>query len=152
MRIALDTNVLVYAEGVNGAAMQRAALAVIGRLRRNDLFLSVQVLGELYNILIRKALRSRAAARLVVLSWRNMFALIDTPAAVMLGALDLSADHRLVVWDAAIVAAAAHAGCRLLLSEDLHDGFAWGGVTIANPFATSRHPLLETLLAEPPAQ
>ena len=29
MRIALDTNVLVYAEGVNGAAIQQTALDLI---------------------------------------------------------------------------------------------------------------------------
>jgi hypothetical protein len=34
----------------------------------------------------------------------------------------------------------------LLLSEDLQDGFTWGGVTVANPFAARRHALLESLL------
>lgn len=56
--------------------------------------------------------------------------------------------HRLGIWDALILSAAADAGCRLLLSEDLQDGFTWGGVTVANPFAASRHPLLEALLSE----
>ncbi|TIP50920.1 MAG: PIN domain-containing protein, partial [Mesorhizobium sp.] len=36
--------------------------------------------------------------------------------------------------------------CRLLLSEDLQDGFTWGGVTVVNPFASPRHALLDALL------
>ena len=60
-------------------------------------------------------------------------------------AMDLSADHHLAFWDALILSAAADADCRLLLSEDLRDGFTWSGVTVTNPFASSRHPLLTSL-------
>ena len=67
---------------------------------------------------------------------------------VLLGAVDLAADHQLPIWDAVIVAAAADARCRLLLSEDLQEGFTWGGVTVANPFSPSRHPLLQSLTHE----
>jgi predicted nucleic acid-binding protein len=45
-----------------------------------------------------------------------------------------------------MVAAAGEAGCRLLLSEDLQDGFVWGGVTVVNPFAPALHPWLADLL------
>jgi len=41
-----------------------------------------------------------------------------------------------------MLAAAAEAGCRLLLSEDLQEGFTWGGVRVVNPFAAAVHPLL----------
>ena len=68
----------------------------------------------------------------------------------MLAAMDLAADHDLSIWDAVILAAAADAGCRLLLSEDMQDGFAWRGLTVANPFADRRHPLLTAILNEAP--
>lgn len=45
-----------------------------------------------------------------------------------------------------IVAVAAEAGCRLLISEDLQDGFTWAGLTIVNPFAQPVHPLLQAAL------
>ncbi len=61
--------------------------------------------------------------------------------------MDLSAEHRLSFWDALIFSVAAEAGCRLLLTEDLQDGFTWRGVTAVNPFAEKRHPLLATALA-----
>src|SRR5438309_751380 len=48
--------------------------------------------------------------------------------------------------DAVILASAADAGCRLLLSEELQEGFTWSGVTVTNPFVASRHPLLDAML------
>ena len=50
------------------------------------------------------------------------------------------------IWDAVVLSAASQAACRLLISEDLQDGFTWGGVTVVDPFATERHPLLDALL------
>jgi predicted nucleic acid-binding protein len=149
MRIALDTNILAYAEGVNGTAMQKTALDLINRLPDNDVFLPVQVLGELFNVLTRRASRSRDAARTIILSWRDGFSLLDTSTAVMLSAVDLAADHQMPIWDATVLATAAGSGCRLLLSQDFQEGFTWGGATVANPFAASPHPLLEALLSEP---
>jgi predicted nucleic acid-binding protein len=61
----------------------------------------------------------------------------------------LAVDHRFGWWDAVILSAAADARCRLLLSEDLQEGFTWSGVTVTNPFSTSRHPLLEAMLKLP---
>jgi len=49
-----------------------------------------------------------------------------------------------------ILAAASHADCQILLSEEMHDGFTWGGVTVVNPFAEIPNPLPAALL-EPPA-
>lgn len=150
MRIALDTNILAYAEGVDGADRQQAALTLIRRLSGEDVALPVQVLGELFQVLTRKGSRPPVAARAVISTWRDAFPLLDTSASVMLAAADLAADHRLFIWDAVILSAAAHAGCRLLLSEDMQDGFSWSGVTVTNPFAASRHPLLAALIAGPP--
>ena len=79
------------------------------------------------------------------MSWGDSFPLIETSASVSLAAMMLANDHQLGIWDAIILAAAADAGCRLLLSEDLQDGFTWSGVTVTNPFAAKRHPLLDAL-------
>lgn len=106
----------------------------------------MQTLGELFNVLVRKAGRSAANARAAILSWRDSFPLIETTAAVMLGAADLATDHDLSIWDSVILCAAADAGCRLLLSEDLQEGFTWSGVTVTNPFSPSNHVLLSALL------
>jgi predicted nucleic acid-binding protein len=146
MRIALDTNVLAYAEGVNGAVKKRAALEIVERLPEDSTFLPVQVLGELFHVLVRKAGRTPESARAAILSWSDLFPLIETSPAVLLAATELSTQHRFGIWDAVIFAAAAGAGCRLLLSEDLRDGFTWNGVTVTNPFSREKHDLLAGLL------
>jgi predicted nucleic acid-binding protein len=146
MNIALDTNILVYAEGVHGARNKAAALDLTRRLPEASTLLPVQTLAELFFVLVRKARRSRDAARLAVLGWGDAFPLIETSPPVLMAAMDLAADHHLGWWDAVILSAAADAGCRLLLSEDLQDGFTWSGVTVTNPFAASPHPLLGALL------
>ena len=148
MRVALDTNVLVYAEGANGAARRDAALDLVERLPPGVTVLPAQTLGELFNVLVRKAGRPAASARTAILNWRDAFPVVDTSASVLARAADVATDHRLSIWDAVILSAAADAECRLLLSEDLQEGFTWSGVTVTNPFATPRHELLEALLLE----
>jgi predicted nucleic acid-binding protein len=150
VRVALDTNILAYAEGVNGAAMKRAALELVQKLPEGAVLLPVQTLGELFNLLVRKAGRARAKARTAILSWQDAFPVIETSAEVMVAAADLATDHQLRIWDAVILSAAGEAGCRLLLSENLQDGFTWKGVTVTNPFSTPKHELLAALLAEIP--
>jgi predicted nucleic acid-binding protein len=142
MNVALDTNILVYAEGLNGAARRSESLQLLERLEPESTLLPVQVLGELFTVLVKKAGRSRDKARAAVLEWGDAFPLIETSSDVLLRAMDLAVDHQLFVWDAVILASAAEAHCRILLSEDLQDGFTWSGVTIVNPFRTPHHSLL----------
>jgi predicted nucleic acid-binding protein len=148
MKVALDTNVLAYAEGTNGEQRKEAALALLERLPPDAVVLPVQALGELFNVLVLKARRPAATARAAMLGWRDAYGVADTSAAVMLNAADLATDHRLRIWDAVMLATAAEAGCRLLLSEDLQEGFTWRGVTVTNPLAATPHPLLGALLVD----
>jgi predicted nucleic acid-binding protein len=149
MKIALDTNILAYAEGTNGTAMRDKALEIIERLPTDAIVLPVQTLGEFYNVLVRKAGRRASRARAAVLGWCDAYSVIETSAAVMVDATDLASDHGLSIWDSVVLAAAAQAEYRLLLSEDLQEGFTWRGVTVANPFSSSLHPILAALLANP---
>jgi predicted nucleic acid-binding protein len=148
MKVALDTNVLAYAEGTNGADRKRAALDLLQRMPGPSVVVPVQALGELFNVLVLKAKRPPADARDALLTWQDAYALIETSASVMLDASDLATNQGLRIWDSVMLAASAAAGCRLLLSEDLQDGFTWRGVTVTNPFAATRHPLLDALLPE----
>lgn len=146
MNVAIDTNVLAYAEGLNDASKKDAALALLEALSPESTFLPVQTLGELFNVLVKKAGRTRMQAGAAILSWGDAFPLIESSGDVLLGAADLTQVRGLGIWDAVILSAAADARCRLLLSEDLQDGFTWRGVTVADPFKAERHPLLAALV------
>jgi len=146
MKLALDTNVLAYAEGINGATARQLAWELLEKLPSSSVLIPVQALGELFQVLVRKGGRHARQANTAILLWRDLFPAIDTTDSILLAAMDLCVQHRLNIWDAVILSSAADAQCRLLLSEDMHEGFTWAGVTIINPFAKKKHDLLEQLL------
>ncbi|MFN6980546.1 MAG: PIN domain-containing protein [Brevundimonas sp.] len=147
MRIALDTNILVYAEGVNGPDRQNEARRLINRLHADhEIVLAAQCLGELHRVLTGKARMPAAMAAEIADSWRRLAVIEPTSEDLLFSAFELITIHPHQIWDAIILCAAAEAGCGLLLSEDMQDGFVYRGVTIANPFAETLHPLLASLL------
>jgi predicted nucleic acid-binding protein len=138
VRIALDTNILVYAEGVNGEDRKQRAHRILTDTAE-DVVIPAQALAELFTVLTRKARWPAAKARAAVLNWHDACLVADTTSAVLLEAMDLSTMHQYSLWDSVMLAAAAQAGCRALLSEDMQPGFIWRGVEVRNPFATP-HP------------
>ena len=147
MKAALDTNILVYASGLDDEHRQARAIALIAAIPPDKLILPVLVLGECYGVLTRKGM-SRQLAQQTILRWQDAFEVADTTAAVLRQATGLSVDHQLRIWDAIVLATAADTGCQLLLTEDLQDGFTWAGVTVVNPFAVPSHNLLMALLLD----
>ena len=145
MRVALDTNILAYAEGLGDAARCTAARQLIEHLPSDQALLPAQTLGELFRVLTAKARRTPAQAREAVLSWADTFEVADSTWPAFQSAFDLTADHQLSMWNALILAVSAEQRCRVLLSEDFEDDFTWSGVTVVNPFADPPSPLLAAL-------
>jgi predicted nucleic acid-binding protein len=135
VRIALDTNVLVYAEGLNGEARKLRAHEVLSSHTTDEIVVPAQALAELFTVLTRQARWPATQARAAVLTWHDACQVADTTTSVLLEAMDLTAIHQYALRDAIMLAAAAQAGCRRLLSEDMQHGFIWRGVEIRNPFA-----------------
>ena len=140
-RFALDTNVLVYAEGILRATGDGPKVELSRSLMRGLLLArappiaSVQVLGELHRVLTRKGGVSQREAESRVRRLMDACDIREITASIFAAAMTLSTDHRLRIFDAMILAAAAEAGAEILLSEDLKDGFTWRGLTVRNPFA-----------------
>ena len=146
MRIAIDTNILAYAEGVGDTARRDASLDLLTRLPPECVLLPAQVLGELFRVLTGKARCTPDTARSRVLQWADSFEVVDSVWPAFQAAFDLTDDHGLQIWDALILAVTAENRCRMLLSEDMQHGFTWHGVTVVNPYRIPPHPLLSPLL------
>ena len=146
MRIALDTNILAYAEGVGDETRCTAAIRLIEQLPAELVLLPAQTLGELFRVLTGKAKREAGLAREAIMAWADSFEVADSSWSAFQAAIDLAIDHRLQIWDSLIMAVAAENHCRMLLSEDLQSGFIWRGVTMINPFAAPSSPLLDNIL------
>lgn len=146
MRVALDTNILAYAEGIGEAARRDASLNLLTRLPSASVVLPAQTLGELFRVLTGKAKCPPDAARTRIQQWADSFEVADSTWSAFQSAFDLTVDHNLQIWDALILAVTAENHCRLLLSEDMQDGFTWRGVTVVNPYRIPAHPLFSSLL------
>lgn len=149
MRLALDTNVMAYAEGLTFAdsdkAKHRIALSLVGAMAGHEMVLAIQALCELHRVLVRKGRRSPIESSRAVRAWTRRVELVGAGEAVFEAGLDLAARHGLQIFDALIMAAEAR--CDLLLTEDLQDGFAWRGVVATNPFGPTPDDRIARMLA-----
>lgn len=150
--IALDTNVLVYAEQFRRVPADAAKAEIATRLvagliaHKSAPVIALQSLAELHRVLIVKAKLPPVAAAQSVRTWRRTGSIVAADETVFESALQLATEHRLQIYDAIIVASAVRAGADILLSEDMQQGFTWRGVTITNPFAPELDPWLADLL------
>lgn len=149
MRVALDTNILVYAEGVGDEVRVNAAIALLERLPAEGVLVPAQALGELHRVLTGKAGIAKDEARRRAIAWADGFEVADSGWSAFQSAFDLCADHGMQVWDALILSVAAESGCRYMLSEDFQNGFTWRGVTVVDPFASTLPSVLRAWLGLP---
>lgn len=136
MKCFIDTNVLIYWVDAGGRA------DTVEKLLAGDAVISVQVLNEFANVLIKK--RSMPLVDVVELTATliDVCQVFDLSVRTHQVALMLMARYKLSLYDANIVAAAGLSGCEILYTEDLQDGLnikmpgLAGGATfsIKNPF------------------
>ena len=134
-RSFVDTNVFVYADDPRDPLKQARATDLIAAAIGTRLgVVSTQVLQEYFSSATQKLRLDVSVARRKVELMAAM-SVVQVDATLILAAIDLHQAHRLSIWDALILQAAAAGGCRELLSEDLQPGFSYGGVVVVNPFA-----------------
>lgn len=134
-RVFFDTNVIVYAHDNSAPAKRdKARKLLLQALADGTGVLSAQVLGEAFISLAKKLGVGEESAADEILQL-SAYRVVEVSSSLVLRALDIKSDFQLSYWDALIVAAAEHAGCGTLFSEDLNDGQSYGSVTVKNPFA-----------------
>jgi predicted nucleic acid-binding protein len=143
MIAALDSNIMIYAEGLNDAARGDAAHSHLLALGPNRVILPLQAIGEMAIAHIRLAKRDASFAAERARDWRQRYPVQETTEAVFDDALEIMRVHGFRIWDSIIVSAAWTAGASVLLSEDMHSGFRWRDMTIVNPLILDPSSLLE---------
>ncbi len=134
VRVALDTNILVYGVTRQDAAKRPRARDVIRRAAAADSILPLQALAECYHVMRIKRLLPHARAVRVLRLLRSFLTTIPADPADLDAAFTLVERYGLQFWDAMLVATVVRAGCDLLISEDMQDGAIYAGVEVANPF------------------
>lgn len=142
--IALDTNILVYAESQDDTqGRYEKAIELIALASAAGSMVPLQAIGEFLNVCRRKKLLDMAAALERAQSYVDLF---DTPTTAFIDmqqATDWARTFDLQFFDALIASVAARAGATILLSEDMHDGLQLEGLRIVNPFAAANEASLD---------
>ncbi len=145
--IALDTNILVYAESkgdIKGRDL--AARQLMISISLGSSIVSLQVFCEFLNICRRKRLLSMDEAIARVEEGMAIFQVPTTTATDIERAAHLSARFDLQYFDALIIAIARRAGATILLSEDMQDGLEIEGLRVINPFVAANDATIAAVL------
>ena len=133
-KVFLDTNVIVYANDARDTAKQERAIDVVTMAIRDATgVVSTQVLQE-YVFAASTKLAQNDDAILRQLQALESLEVVIVPPPLIRRALEVSGRYRISYWDACILAAAEHARCPVVLSEDLNCGQLYAGVRVENPF------------------
>jgi predicted nucleic acid-binding protein len=136
----VDTNVLAYLyDGDADSKKKLAAFELVDGLAANKtLFISTQVLGELYSVLTKKFGSEKPATAQIVSGYSNAEIVSIEPEHVF-RAMEISAAYQLSYYDSLIISAAERAACRTVYSEDLSHNQLIGRTRVVNPFKAARY-------------
>lgn len=128
-----DTNIVVYAYGVDPAKVARAKIVL------NDTpVISTQVINEFHNVARRKLGLDMTTRHRIATDLLQSCRVVAVDQSIVAAAMRVEARYQVSYWDALIIAAALATGCGALYSEDLQDGQVFEGrLTVKNPFTGS---------------
>jgi predicted nucleic acid-binding protein len=132
-KIFLDTNIFIYAVDEKHADKKRKAMKCIHQcILDASGSLSTQVMQEFASVALLKLKLSEAEV-LQGLSFLESLEIVTiTPLLIQRG-VNLIGQYQLHFWDATILAAAEHANCDVLFSEDFQAGKTYGNLRVENP-------------------
>lgn len=139
MKTFLDTSILAYAvDPRDQTKRDRARQSMIEVEGRSTVVISTQVMLELHSVFTSKLRMDPAQSRGLVQAASMRYEVVTLTSDLIMHGLDVQIIHRLSHWDACIIVAAAAAGCREILTEDMQEGALIEGVRIRNLFNSPR--------------
>jgi predicted nucleic acid-binding protein len=146
-RVALDSNILIYAEMEPDSDKGKLSAALILRAARDGV-IPVQVLGEYLRFVQRRipAVFPQAIRQIAV--YQDVFITPPTSLDILDLASVLARTHGMQLWDAIVCAASAQSGAKALLTEDMQDGRILEGLRLINPFLSANTGTIDALLAD----
>ncbi len=134
MKAFLDTNLIVYANDARLPEKQARAIDVVTRLMRDGTgVISTQVMQE-YAVVAGSKLHQAPDAILRQLLLLESLEVVEITPALIRRGLELQFRYQIDYWDASILAAAEHARCDVLWTEDLNPGQLYAAIRTVNPF------------------
>ncbi len=130
----LDSNIWLYAFVEQGEPQKQTTAKQL--LEQPAVVISTQIINEVCFNLRRKADFTEEQIRRLIYSFYLRYSVTALDQTIMLAAAELRSRYSFSFWDNLVVAAALHAGCKLLYTEDMQHGlFVDERLRILNPFA-----------------
>ncbi len=145
-RVALDSNILIYAELEPQSEKGRRSADLILRAARDGV-IPAQVLGEYLRFVQRRVPSAFDDAIRQASIYQAAFLTPATTDATIRKASELARAHRMQLWDCVVCAASAQAGAKVLLTEDMQDGRIIDGLRLISPFAAANAEAIEAALS-----
>ncbi len=117
--VFLDSNVLVYLYAKQPEKKFQQAKNILHEHFEN-LILSPQIIGELYNVLVKKNFVTKSEALTIGLELISAFPLAEINETITLKTFDICSRYGYSFWDSQILATALLNNCTRVYSEDLH--------------------------------
>lgn len=131
--VVIDSNVWIYLYSGDNEKRAKAE----GLIKNSDceIYISTQILGEIYTVLVKKGFASAENARSFVNSLANFYPVLPVSNENVVEALKLIEEYSLNYWDALVVAVSLQKGVEILYSEDMqHNLNVRNTLKILNPF------------------
>jgi predicted nucleic acid-binding protein len=144
-RVAIDSNILIYAELEPSSAKGKRSADLILRATRDGV-ISAQALGEYLRFVQRRVPAAFEEAIRQAHIYQNVFLIPPTTDGVLNKAAEVARVHHLQLWDCVVCAASALAGAKALLTEDMQDGRTIDGLRLVNPFVSANSQAIDILL------
>ncbi len=135
LRCFVDTNVFLY--GFISQDQKKKEIAK-SLLKKNEVVVSTQIINEVLANIFKKGDKSQFSeekAMKLIASFYRKYEVVELDKKLMKEACILRKVYQFSFWDGLIVSAALRSTCKILYSEDMHDGLEVEGVLkIVNPF------------------
>ncbi|HEY9864067.1 MAG TPA: PIN domain-containing protein [Candidatus Obscuribacterales bacterium] len=136
-KVLLDTNLWVYLYSQNS---QNKSVKVRELVNNNftSIIISTQILGEFYNVMIKKKLKPKDEAKQIILEMVTNFTIVEIDVLKVITALDINSKYGYTYWDSLVLATALQQNCNILYSEDMQANQLIEQKTIIiNPFVNN---------------
>jgi predicted nucleic acid-binding protein len=132
-RLFLDTNIWVY---LFSDSVKSDLATKLVENHFNQIVISTQVLTELYNVLVKKKIKTNKEALQIIIELNTNFKTSSISPEMVIKAAEIANSLLFSIYDSLIISAALQNQCTLLYTEDLqHDQTINGKMRIVNPFS-----------------
>ncbi len=131
-KILIDTNlwVYLYSDHANNKIVEKIINENFG-----SIILSSQIIGELYNVLTKKNMKTRDGAFQIISEIISSFMISEINSLTVIKAIEINIKYGYSYWDSLVLSSALTSECLLLYSEDMQHGqIIEGQLKIINPF------------------